>query len=79
MPPPLSPFKCAYRERFKEFILSKGLDPDSADIPVQVREEFYAQLTEDEYRACSYHQANWRSIAGESVRIIRKIGEYPSR
>jgi hypothetical protein len=78
IPPPIRPFKCAYREDFGRFIWARGLDPRaSSSIPANVREEFYSQLTEADYHACSYHQADWRTIAAEAVRIVRAMGEYP--
>lgn len=37
-----------------------------------------AQLTAADARGCTYHQANWRRIADESVRIITELGQQPA-
>ena len=40
-----------------------------------MREEFFSQLSEADFRACPYHQADWHAIAAEAVRIVRTMGE----
>jgi hypothetical protein len=76
IPPPIRPSKCAHREDFNRFIQAQGLNPKASSIPANVREQFYSQLTEADYQACSYHQAEWHAIAAEAVRIVRTMGEY---
>jgi len=67
IPPPIRPFKCVHRERFEQFIAARGPDPqDYVHVPANVREEFYNQLTEADYQACSYHQADWRAGSRQS-------------
>jgi hypothetical protein len=77
IPPPGNPFRCAQRERYRQFLLGKGWDPaDPHKIPADVRGEFFSQLTQSDFQACPYHQADWKAIAAEAVRIVRTIGEY---
>jgi hypothetical protein len=78
IPPPMTADGCVHQKRFEQFVRSKGIDPSSTRKPVWVREEFFSRLTDTDYQACSYHQADWRSIADESVRLVRRYGECPS-
>jgi hypothetical protein len=77
IPPPGNAFRCAHRERYRQFLLGRGWDPaDPHRIPADVRGEFFSQLTQSDFQACPYHQADWKAIAAEAVRIVRTIGEY---
>jgi len=65
IPVPHNPSNCEHYERFKAF---KSSGSDSAG------EQFIGSLTPDDRHACRYHQADWRWIADESVRIIAELG-----
>ena len=70
-------FRCAHKERYRQYLLSRGWDPaDPHQIPPDVRWGFFSQLTQDDFQACPYHQADWRAIAAEAVRIVRTMGEH---
>jgi hypothetical protein len=65
-----------HRGCYQQFLLGRGWDPrDRSRIPVGVREEFFSQLSEADFEACPYHQADWHAIAAEAVRIVRTMGE----
>jgi hypothetical protein len=77
LPPPHHPFRCAHAKRFEKFVEAQGGRDQRGHIAREVREKFYGQLSEQDYAACSYHDGDWLAIAGESVRIIRELGEMP--
>lgn len=69
LPPPHLPFRCAFAGRFQEMKDQLGdRELTNAEI-VALGNRFLASLTAEDREACSFHAADWRSIADESVRI----------
>jgi hypothetical protein len=78
LPPFRGPFRCAHSARFKRM-------EEEAEGPHKTRltfrdeqrlgREFTDALTEDDRGSCHYHQADWKEIADESVRIITEFGQ----
>jgi hypothetical protein len=76
LPPPHRPFQCAHAARF-ETILNAGASafPDSGDAHLAAGREFLNTLTAADLAGCRYHQADWKPITNESVRIVEALGE----
>jgi len=70
LPPPHNPFKCAFATRFAEMQRELGpQEPTDAEL-LALGERFLASLTDEDSKTCPFHDADWRSIAEESVRIL---------
>lgn len=71
-------FSCTHSRRFKRMIEdAKGLDnqPLTFEGWLRVGREFTESLTKEDMDSCYYHQADWKAIADESVRIITESGQ----
>lgn len=75
LPPPHNPARCDHREKFGP-LLEQTRHPERCgyDAALEAGALFLKSLTPDDLRACYYHQAQWKEIADESVRILHKIG-----
>ncbi|MHB2029257.1 MAG: hypothetical protein ACYCPT_10625 [Acidimicrobiales bacterium] len=79
LPPPHDLFKCAHKDRFGRFVnASPGVKRDE-QFRIQIGDQFFSSLTEEDLSVCIYHAADWKAIAKESVRIIEDepIDESP--
>ncbi len=70
LPPPHAPWKCALAARFEAMKADLGDAHVSNEDLAVIGEQFVASLTPDDRATCPYHQADWRLIADESVRIL---------
>lgn len=75
LPPPHNPGRCDHIEKFGA-LLEQTRRPDRRghDAALEAGALFLKSLTPDDLRTCYYHQARWKEIADESVRILRKVG-----
>jgi hypothetical protein len=77
LPPPHSMHKCFYEPRFKEIqkeVQAERPDMDWMDQDLEAGRRFVTGLRAEELPSCDYHQADWKAIADESVRILEEIG-----
>lgn len=72
LPPPHNPSSCRYASRFRR--IERGLRASGVRDPLVAGQQFLDSLTPEERSACEHHQANWRAIADESVRILETLG-----
>lgn len=70
LPPPHLPFKCALADRFETMKAQSGAEDDDEADAAALGQRFLASLTPEDRATCTFHAANWRSIADESVRIL---------
>ena len=66
IPVPHNPSRCEHYERFRA-LETLGEEDE------RVGRKFLESLTEADRKACRFHEANWRWIADESVRIVRGL------
>lgn len=71
IPVPHNPSGCAHYERFR-MLGSDGKEGES------VGRRFLETLTEADRGKCRFHEADWRWIAEQSVRIITELGHVES-
>lgn len=69
-----NPFKCVHSERFKTMKADAEKESPRYD-QERVGRAFADTLTTVDAGACHYHQADWKAIADESVRIITAFGQ----
>jgi hypothetical protein len=63
------PFRCTHYERFCE------LERACADAPAGVvGKRWHMTLTDEDFAACEFHEADWRLIAEASVVALRSAG-----
>lgn len=75
LPPPHNPSRCDYANIFRNLETgTKCAPPDLHDATSAVGQHFIEALSRLDRRQCWYHGANWKAIADESVRILRRIG-----
>jgi hypothetical protein len=70
LPPPHNPGNCAHHERFEGILASMPKDGDHRLRILDAGRVFLESLTPDDLARCRYHDADWRAIAEESVRIV---------
>ena len=75
LPPPHNPAQCKHRDRFAPISAQhQAAGKDWFDADLEAGCAFLATLTPGDLRTCTYHQANWKAIAGASVRILENLG-----
>jgi hypothetical protein len=77
LPFPHNPFKCAHFDRFRGLDTKARRDRfrlSALESKREVEQPFIASLTADDIAHCPYHQADWKRIADESIRIIDGLG-----
>ncbi len=75
LPPPHNPSKCAHAERFNRLAAAVWSDESTGeDRDREIGRQFLASLTANDLASCRYHNAKWRAIADESVRILEQLG-----
>jgi hypothetical protein len=84
LPPPHNPNKCAWFDRFEAIerrLLEEAggetalMGDQEFDCALAAGREFLATLSAEDRSGCPrYHAADWRAIAGESVRILEELG-----
>lgn len=72
LPPPHNPSKCRYAKRFVG--IDRRLAKKGPVDELAAGREFLATLSPEECAKCEYHQADWRAVADESVRIVAALG-----
>ena len=75
LPPPHNPSSCAHHERFEEILASMPGAGDHRLRALDAGRDFLESLTTDDLARCRYHDADWRAIAEESVRILDACGD----
>ena len=79
LPPPHNVFKCAHADRFQEFIdAHEQRGEDSDDASERAGRALLKSLTTADRGACRFHNARWKAIAEESVRILDTLGNVDS-
>jgi hypothetical protein len=82
LPPPHAPFNCAHADRHDQ-IKAELNDPEDEgnlmDRELRAGKLFLQTLTPADLAACSYHDANWRVIADESVAVLEDLGVRDER
>jgi hypothetical protein len=81
LPPPHAPFNCAHASRHEEILATLEAQDHDEEAANERRAGtiFLASLTPSDLELCSYHQANWRSIADQSVAILEALGTRDDR
>ncbi len=81
LPPPHNPSRCDYASTFRNLEAESSCAPPGLhDATLAVGQHFIEALARLDRSQCWYHRANWKTIADESVRILRRIGhENPDR
>lgn len=76
LPSFINPFRCRHSDRYERMADAVRRPYGSLSFHEELRigREFTAALTAEDAAACHFHQANWRAIADESVRIITELG-----
>jgi hypothetical protein len=75
LPAPHGPFRCQHRDRFDLIYKRERAGAESwHEAARRAGRLFLASLTAADLKACSYHDADWKAIADESVRIIESLG-----
>jgi hypothetical protein len=79
LPPFHNPSRCAHFNRFR-CMEDRAKGPLwSHDDELRIGQQFIATLTSEDVTACPFHEANWRGIADESVKIINGLGPQDAR
>jgi len=73
LPPPHNPSSCHWAPRF-EAIASRKVRRGGSTQGLDAGREFIQTITPEDLAACRYHDADWASIADESVRIVEELG-----
>ncbi|MER5226419.1 hypothetical protein [Streptomyces flaveus] len=71
LPWPHGLFKCEYATRWKRL---KATYPEAEQGLQVARAELFASLSEDDFAACPYHQADWQAIARTALDIAAAHG-----
>ena len=80
LPPPHNSYQCAHEYRFEELREAGGQDRVRSAVDLlDLGRTFMNGLSEADRQSCPYHEANWRAIADESVRIIKELGQTTRR
>lgn len=77
IPMPHLLFKCLYAQRSLELV-ERYKDSYEGD-PGRAGREFLARLTDEEASRCSYHRADWRTVAALSVAVLARLQEGQAR
>ncbi|MCU1494509.1 MAG: hypothetical protein JWO62_2273 [Acidimicrobiaceae bacterium] len=72
LPSPHNPSSCEHSARFED--IEERLRSDGVDDWLAAGRLFLDTLTPDDCARCRYHDADWRAIADESVRIVEGLG-----
>jgi hypothetical protein len=75
LPPPHNPSSCQHHERFKAILRELPKADGAMDRSLEAGQLFLESLSSEDIDNCRYHQANWRAIADESVRILQRSGD----
>ncbi|MHB1526757.1 MAG: hypothetical protein ACYCZN_10845 [Candidatus Dormibacteria bacterium] len=76
LPPPHAPFRCAHSNRYDQILVRLGSQEgdDLVDRELRAGMLFLQSLTEADLAVCSWHQADWRSIANQGVAVLEELG-----
>lgn len=75
LPPPHNPAKCEHVDRFHQIEEEVKDESGSRELDqIEAGRQFLATLSSADLESCPYHQADWKGIAEESVRILERLG-----
>lgn len=72
LPWPHHPGACYWKQRFEQL---HSLYPVERNDHPAVGAHWFLTLTEADFEACRYHQADWKKIAEVSVNVFRELGD----
>ena len=75
LPFPHNPGACQHAARFHTAYAQLPESEDWMKRSLEAGRSFYSTLTREDRAACRYHQADWRPIAEESIRILNQCGK----
>jgi hypothetical protein len=70
LPWPHNPFRCAHHARFDQI---KDFYPPACWTSGAAGAHFFLTLTDQDFRACSYHEPDWRRVAEVSVEVFEAL------
>lgn len=77
LPPPHSMHKCFYEPLFKELLAAVSAEHPELhwnDQELEAGRRFIVRVRAEDLARCPYHNADWRRVADESVRVIESVG-----
>ena len=73
LPPAEYPFRCPFREQYREFIQA-ALDADPSVSRAAAADRFFAQLGAAGLAECPRHDGDWENVARVSVAVVESVG-----